>query len=111
MNTPLGWEARLRRIHLDPDPEYPRKFLEALARMWWTPLNYSADDFKKISAPTLVLMGEKDEMIPLDEAEEIAALIPGAQLAVIPGAKHNDVLARGGEFIEHLVDFFTEHLK
>lgn len=96
MNTPLGWEARLRRSHPDPDPGYPRLFLESLARMWWTPLDYSPDDFKKISAPTLILMGEMDEMIPLIEAEEMAALIPGAQMAVIPGAKHNHVLARGG---------------
>jgi YbgC/YbaW family acyl-CoA thioester hydrolase len=38
--------------------------------------------------PTLVLVGEQDEMTPPASHEAMAAAIPGAKLAVIPGAGH-----------------------
>jgi 3-oxoadipate enol-lactonase len=38
--------------------------------------------------PTLVLVGEADEVIPPDQARAMANLIPGARLALIPGAGH-----------------------
>lgn len=107
-NAPLDWEERMRSAHLDPDPDYPRILLESLAQLWWTPLDYAEDDFKKIIAPTLIIMGEMDEMIPLAEAEEMAVLIPGAELIVFPSAKHNDVLSGGGELTTRLIKFLSQ---
>ena len=42
----------------------------------------------EIAAPTLVVVGELDEETPPSYAEALAAGIPGARLAVIPGAGH-----------------------
>lgn len=42
----------------------------------------------EIAAPTLVVVGELDEETPPAYSEAIAAGIPGARLAVIPGAGH-----------------------
>ena len=41
-----------------------------------------------ITVPTLVMVGEDDERTPPDVAEHMAALIPGAELVVLPGAGH-----------------------
>ena len=41
-----------------------------------------------IAAPTLVVVGELDEETPPAYAEALAVGIPGARLAVIPGAGH-----------------------
>jgi len=41
-----------------------------------------------ISAPTLVLWGEDDDLTPLGDGEEVAAAIPGASLTVVPGTGH-----------------------
>jgi pimeloyl-ACP methyl ester carboxylesterase len=106
-NAPPDWEDRLRQVHPDPDPSYPRILLESLARMWWTPLNYTRKDFSKIKVPTLILMAEMDEMIPLFEGEEMAEMIPDADLVVIPGVNHSDLLQPGGVFLDHLLDFFN----
>jgi pimeloyl-ACP methyl ester carboxylesterase len=106
-HAPPDWQEILRGAHTDSDPDYPRILLESLARLWWTPLNYVEADFKKITAPALIIMGERDEMIPLAEAREMASLIPGAELAIIPGARHNDVIAPGGKVLDHIRDFFA----
>ena len=41
-----------------------------------------------ITAPTLVVHGDEDQMIPVANARLIAGLIPGARLEVLPGVGH-----------------------
>jgi pimeloyl-ACP methyl ester carboxylesterase len=41
-----------------------------------------------IAAPTLVVSGEADQLLPLEHAAEMADAIPGARLAVMPGCGH-----------------------
>lgn len=42
----------------------------------------------QIAAPTLVIHGEKDRLVPPENARLIAARIPGAKLRIIPQASH-----------------------
>lgn len=49
----------------------------------WTPV-----DFAKIATPTLVMAGEQDKLIPVEQSREIAAAIPGAKLAIYPEGGH-----------------------
>ncbi len=58
-----------------------------------------------ISVPTLVVVGEADRLTPPAEAEAMAAAIPGATLAVIPGAGHMSPLERPGEVNAALREF------
>jgi 3-oxoadipate enol-lactonase len=46
------------------------------------------DELSTISVPTLVVVGENDMAIPVAKAQRIAEKIPGAKLAIIPGAGH-----------------------
>ena len=45
-------------------------------------------DLSKITVPTLVIAGSEDQLIPRDESETMARLIPGAKLVTIPEAGH-----------------------
>lgn len=47
------------------------------------------DRLGAIVAPTLVIAGDRDRLVPPVNSERIAAAIPGAKLVVIPGAAHN----------------------
>ncbi len=48
----------------------------------------SRPDLPRIAVPTLVGVGEHDALTPPHLAEEIAGLIPGARLAIVPRAGH-----------------------
>ncbi len=46
------------------------------------------EDLGRITAPTLILWGEADRIVPLEHAARIAAAIPDAQLITYPGVGH-----------------------
>lgn len=43
---------------------------------------------ERIAVPTLVIAGREDQLIPVDHARSMAAMIPGARFALIPGGGH-----------------------
>lgn len=55
---------------------------EAIAAMDLRP------ELPRIQAPTLVVAGADDPATPVEQAREIAGMIPGARLDVVPGAAH-----------------------
>ena len=65
----------------------------------------AADRLAEISAPTLVVYGDKDVMDVRDAAGPLAAAIPGARLAVIPDAAHLPQMERPEIFNEIVLGF------
>ena len=64
----------------------PAGFIGALDAMKRRP--DSTPDLASIDVPTLVVVGEDDAASPPDVARQMSDAIPGATLAVIPGAAH-----------------------
>jgi pimeloyl-ACP methyl ester carboxylesterase len=62
-------------------------------------------ELAKIRCKTLVLVGEGDDLTPPPLAQEIAAGIPGAQLAVIPDSGHLSTLERPEPVTQALVEW------
>ncbi|MBI4729521.1 MAG: alpha/beta hydrolase [Acidobacteria bacterium] len=82
-------DMRLYYRHLGSlDPLVMMKMAEAMHR-------HSAEDLlREIAAPTLVVVGERDRFTPSWLGRVMAARIPDAELALIPGGTH-------GALIEH----------
>jgi pimeloyl-ACP methyl ester carboxylesterase len=51
-----------------------------------------------VMAPTLVIWGERDRLVPPDDADVFRRLIPDASLVRISGAAHNPMVDRPGAF-------------
>lgn len=51
-----------------------------------------------IQAPTLVLWGERDTIVPVDHAREFHRMIPDAKLVILRGAAHNAMVDRPRTF-------------
>lgn len=64
------------------------------------------DDLATITAPTLVIAGAEDPATPPDHGRRIADAVPGARLAIVPGAAHlgnvEQPTAFTGLIIDHL---------
>ena len=108
-NTQPGWIDRMREAHPHPDPDYYQELLKNISALWWKSLKYSKEDFDKVLCPTLVIIGDRDEMIPLEQAHEMVEMIPRAELGLIPGATHNEVLKEGGMFLQLTLDFLSRY--
>ena len=61
----------------------------------------------RIKAPTLVLWGENDRIIPPVYAEDISALVSGSQVSVIPNAGHLLMIERAEVFAAAVSDFLS----
>ena len=61
----------------------------------------------RIEAPTLVLVGEEDEVTPVAEAERMQHGIAGARLETIPGAGHLSNMERPEAFTAALSRFLS----
>ena len=102
LEDPVGSEfvrGLLGRMIHHPVPE---EFLEMAvseslkvpARVWrdyWEGVVLAVDDtarFGEIDAPTLLLWGERDALLPRDEQERRAAMIPDATLKAYPDTGH-----------------------
>jgi uncharacterized protein len=48
----------------------------------------------ELKLPTLVVHGDRDEVVPASQGRALARAIPGAELVDVPHAGHNDVLER-----------------
>jgi pimeloyl-[acyl-carrier protein] methyl ester esterase len=61
-----------------------------------------------IAAPTRIVHGERDRLAPPAAAERLAAALPSASLAVIPGAGHAPFLSHPEAFHDALDGFLYE---
>ncbi len=61
----------------------------------------------RISVPTLVVAGARDPATPPEQAEEIAAAIPGSRLAIIPDAAHFAQIEQPEAFNRAVVEHLT----
>ena len=91
-------------ILADPHPQPPEAFgrqLRASAK------HDSVERLPSLSMPVHVIGGEHDLLVPVWKSQEIAGLIPGATLTVLPGAPHGLSLERAEEFNALVLDFIA----
>jgi pimeloyl-ACP methyl ester carboxylesterase len=67
------------------------------------------DRLPQIKAPTLVVTGAEDVLIPAKNSEIIAAQIPGAKLHIIPGVGHAFMAEGRDAFLKIFVPFLKSH--
>ena len=60
-----------------------------------------------IASPTLVLSGDADVIVPVQNSRNLAAKIPGAKLQIIPGGSHTFFIEQAQEFNQLLIEFLN----
>jgi 3-oxoadipate enol-lactonase len=67
---------------------YLSRYYENCFDMWSLPMEYTLDDLPKITAPTLILVGDRDEYCPIEEGVNAYRLLERGEFGVVPGIKH-----------------------
>lgn len=73
---------------LNPAPENVDAFLANISNMWATEPNFSEEQMRGITTPTLILDGWQEEAIYPQHDFDMAELIPNAELTLMPGVGH-----------------------
>jgi pimeloyl-ACP methyl ester carboxylesterase len=64
--------------------------------------------YATLAIPTMVLWGAKDEITPLAQGQDLARLIPGARLEVLPMTGHIPAIENEREFDAALLEFLRD---
>lgn len=80
-------------------------FVSQVRAILRTPGTELHDELANITCPTLVVVGNQDILTPRGDAEEIASLIPTAELVVISGGAHGLIIEHATTFNRILLDF------
>lgn len=92
---------------LSPDPSRRDEFEKNLGRMWESEPNFTAEQLRAITAPTLILDGDGDEAVSTEHTRELAGLIPRAELFLIPGTGHFAPWEKPEEFERIVLEFLS----
>ncbi len=87
-----------------PDgPEHFPEVWEKVRTMWVEPFDWTAK-VQRISAPTLVIVGD-DDYVSVEHAQEFSRTVENGQLAVVPGASHLAPMEKPDLFNQLVLDF------
>ena len=92
---------------ISPDgPEHWPVVFEKVKRMVMSEPTLDPKELESITAPTLVVAAD-DDLVRLEHTIELYRSIPGAQLAIVPGASHMVVLEKPDVVSGLILDFPT----
>jgi len=86
------------------------KALEAAAKVGWNPYLHDPKlegRLGRVTAPTLVLWGREDGLVPLVYGERYRDRIPGARLEVLERCGHLPAIERPAEFADAVLRFLS----
>jgi len=89
--------------------EYWKKLLQNISKMWLDPLHFPKKKIKQINTPILVIAGDRDAAVSIEECVKIYKLIPNAELAIIPNATHGVYDTKPDLFNETVLDFLIRY--
>ena len=102
--------------HVMAEPETIRTFAEGLNReevpehiylsQFEAAVNFNVESrVGEIASPTLVVSGDADVIVPVQNSRNLAARIPGATLRIIEGGSHTFFIERAEEFNQLVTEF------
>lgn len=90
----------LRRMHLPTRIAWEHQFAACLG--------FEAESrLAALQAPTLILTGDDDPIVPAENSRLLAERIPNARLVLFPGARHLVFIERAEEFNRTVIEFLN----
>ena len=73
---------------------------------------HAMNDFlwEEIRVPTLLIHGDKDNLIPVEYSREVVRRIPNAELVIVKGGGHECLVSHQREVAPMLNSFLAKHV-
>lgn len=84
---------------------YFRTHIEQIFEFWTRPMQYTFTDFRSISTPMLILVGDRDHSSSLADVLDLYRGLPDGELGIVPGNGH-EVTDLGCEIV---LDYLLRH--
>jgi len=112
VNFSESWIAANQEIIEPSRKKFHQMDLKAAEELMlaFSKINFT-DELKKITIPTLVMVGELDKLKSRNYSEIIAREIPGAELLIIPHGGHAICMEQPGAFNSAILGFVLKHSK
>jgi pimeloyl-ACP methyl ester carboxylesterase len=88
LDAHLGADAELIKSAHRGGTEHWAELVHQTAPMWLDYAGLGPDELGRIQVPTLVLVGDRDELIPLELAVALYRALPDSELAICPRTEH-----------------------
>jgi pimeloyl-ACP methyl ester carboxylesterase len=104
-----GYASKCRADYakMSATPKAWDSLVDWLLPIWRNPMGFTKDQLRGIQVPTMVADGDHDEVIVLSQVEEMAKLIPHAQLKIFTDASHFALWQDPKAFDDVLVEFLS----
>lgn len=104
-----AYAAKCKADHgkLSAKPKSFEALIDALLPVWRNPAGFTKAQLKAIQAPSIIALGDHDEIIVLDQVREMAKLIPNGHATVFKDASHFVMWQDPESFNKALVEFLT----
>jgi pimeloyl-ACP methyl ester carboxylesterase len=91
---------RYKQLHADW-----RRLLKQVWPMWTTPTVYGRAELAKVTVPVLIVLGDRDDFFPIEDALALHRMLPNSELAIAPGASHTFFRDKPALFAAPVMDF------
>lgn len=107
LNDQLGeWADQVKELHRGGEGHW-QALIEQTAKMWLGYEGIDQGELQAIQTPTLVLAGDRDDLIPLELSVRLYQALPHAELAVVPGLGHEGLSSARGPFLAEVIRDFA----
>lgn len=103
------WVEDLNRWHQQSEDHWIN-LLHQISFLWYTEFNYPAEILKQVDCPILLMLGDRDDAIPVEHMVDLYHALPNAGLAVIPFGRHLVYRYRLEIFCRLIIDYFDRVL-
>jgi pimeloyl-ACP methyl ester carboxylesterase len=99
--------AEWQQTHAQFEDHWLRLLERRPHAMFNPPLLMPPEELAAIAAPTLVIWGDRDQFLSVEQAVAVYRALPNAQLAVIPNADHFVTRTHRAQFGQLMADFLS----
>jgi len=81
------WLAIVKATHKQSNDHW-LDLLRELSQLWHRKLEYPEEVLSSANGPVLVVIGDRDQFIPVEHAVNLYRALPNAELAILPNGDH-----------------------